>query len=168
MSAPNDKQDPGIPNWLLFLFFGTFVWGLFYAVFLHGFLGETRADGLRRVAHTRIVKPTIDIVPARTDAAIAAGEKTYGQVCIACHGANREGGVGPNLSDAEWWHADNEKALAKLVIGGVSAAQTKGPTKVAMPAKGGSAITNPQVWEVIYFLSSKNPSIKQDAVPTGK
>lgn len=166
MSAPNDSQDPGIPNWLLFLFFGTFVWGFFYAVFLHGFLDETRADSLRRESMTRVVKATIDIVPARTEVAIANGETTYGQVCVACHGGNLEGGVGPNLADGEWWHGDNEKTMYKLVVNGITAAQAKGPTKVAMPAKGGSNISNPQVWEVIYYLSSKNGTIVQDAEPT--
>lgn len=165
MSAPNNSKDPGIPNWLAFLFFGSFVWGLFYVVFMHGFLGETRADSFRRASDTRIVKATIDIVPARSDAAIASGEKTYAQVCVACHGANLEGGVGPSLADGEWLHGNNEKTLAKLAINGIPASAAKQPAKTAMPAKGGSNVSNAQIWEVIYFLSSKNDSIVQDAEP---
>ena len=27
-------------------------------------------------------------------------------LCYACHGANAQGAVGPNLTDAEWIHSD--------------------------------------------------------------
>ncbi|MBT4792790.1 MAG: c-type cytochrome [Halobacteriovoraceae bacterium] len=34
------------------------------------------------------------------------GKKVYKRKCKACHGANGEGGVGPNLTDAFWMHGN--------------------------------------------------------------
>ena len=36
------------------------------------------------------------------DAVVAAGKEVFAARCVACHGPTGEGGVGPNLTDAEW------------------------------------------------------------------
>lgn len=170
MSANHEKPTPG---WVAFLFWGLLVVGGLYAVFAYGFLNTSNEQIYRSVSAAsdapgggQIVVPTIDIVPVRTAETIGEGEKVYAQVCVACHGANLEGGVGPNLADNEWWHNSDEKAMAKLVINGISAAEAIGPTGTPMPPKGGGNISNEDVWKVIYYLSSKNGSIEQNAEPT--
>jgi len=52
-----------------------------------------------------------------TDNAAKVGAKTYKRKCVACHGANGEGGVGPNLTDKFWIHGDGS---AEAVYGTVS------------------------------------------------
>ncbi len=39
--------------------------------------------------------------------------------CVACHGADLKGGVGPNLVDDEWIHGSTEEAIVKVVTDGV-------------------------------------------------
>ena len=166
--SDNKNSNKGIPGWINFLFWGVLAAGVLYAIFAQGFLNQSDAVAVRDEMGQRYVVPTIGIVPGRTQEAIDAGDKTYHRVCIACHGANMEGGVGPKLSDAEWLHAPAaESHLAKLVMNGIPAAQTKAPSGTPMPARGGQPLSNEEVWQVIYYLSSKNPSIQQDAVPTG-
>ena len=96
-----------------------------------------------------------DVPPAR----IAQGDSIYhgrGN-CYACHGANAQGAVGPNLTDAEWLHSDGSyDAIVKQVIAGVTQAESK--SGIAMPPKGGSTITDDQVKAVaayVYSLSHK-------------
>ncbi|MCR9144945.1 MAG: cytochrome c [bacterium] len=150
----NNPTEKGVPNWLLFLFFGSLAVGAMYSVFKHGFLAEQP----RLQAY---IIPTLVEVPQRSDAVISEGEKLYGQACVACHGANLQGLVGPNLVDAEWWHGDNEQKIYKGIVNGFSAAQSQ--SGQIMPAKGGANISDGDVWKILFYISSKNGSIKQDA-----
>lgn len=150
----NNSTEHGVPNWLLFIFFGALVAGGLYSTFKHGFLAEKP----RLQAY---VIPTVAVVPARTGDVISEGEALYGQACVACHGANLEGLVGPNLVDAEWWHGNNEKAIYKSIVNGIGAGKSQ--SGQIMPAKGGANITDSDAWKIMFFLSSKNGSIQQDA-----
>ena len=58
-----------------------------------------------------------------TPAAIAQGDSIFHSKgnCYACHGANAQGAVGPNLTDAEWIHSDGSyDAIVKQVTTGVT------------------------------------------------
>lgn len=96
---------------------------------------------------------------AATPAAIAQGDSIYHGKgnCYACHGANAQGAVGPNLTDAEWIHSDGSyDAIVKQITNGVTAEESK--SKIPMPAKGGSSITDDEVKAVaayVYSLSHK-------------
>lgn len=53
----------------------------------------------------------------------ADGAALYQQNCAACHGANREGAVGPSLADASWAKVKpHHAALAKFISNGSAAA----------------------------------------------
>ncbi|MFL5494475.1 MAG: c-type cytochrome, partial [Gemmatimonadales bacterium] len=75
------------------------------------------------------------------------------------HGANAEGTVGPNLTDAEWLHSDGSyDAIVKQVTTGVPKEQSK--SGIVMPPRGGSTITDDEVKAVaayVYSLSHKKP-----------
>jgi mono/diheme cytochrome c family protein len=76
-------------------------------------------------------------------------------ICFTCHGQNGTGvtGLGPALNDAEWLHNDGSyDAIVNQIMSGVSATESK--TGVAMPAKGGSAITDEQVKAVAAYVYS--------------
>ena len=98
---------------------------------------------------------------AVTPAALATGDTIFHSKgnCYACHGANAEGAVGPNLTDAEWIHSDGSyDAIVKQVTTGVTKEESK--SGIPMPAKGGSAITDDEVKAVaayVYSLSHKKP-----------
>jgi mono/diheme cytochrome c family protein len=74
-------------------------------------------------------------------------------LCYVCHGAEGQGmpGLGANLTDEEWTHGDGSfDSIAETVMGGVdSGASTTG---TAMPAKGGSGITDDQVRQVAAYV----------------
>lgn len=155
------------PGWVAYLTGAIVLIGLGYAVYVVGFRGQTHQGMINQELGITTIEPKMELVPQRTAATIANGEATYKKVCFACHGANMEGGVGPNLKDADWYHPPaKESNLYKLVSGGISGAQAK--KGIPMPAKGGATLSGEQVWEVIYFLGSKNPSIEKDAVPNMK
>jgi cytochrome c oxidase cbb3-type subunit III len=96
---------------------------------------------------------------AVTPAAIAAGDSIFHKSgnCYACHGANAQGLVGPNLTDAEWVHGDGSfDMVVATVTKGITKEESK--TGVIMPAKGGGTLTDDQVKQVaayVYSLSHK-------------
>jgi mono/diheme cytochrome c family protein len=95
-----------------------------------------------------------------TATAIAQGDSIFHSKgnCYACHGANAQGAVGPNLTDAEWIHSDGSyDAIVKQVTTGVTKEESK--SGIPMPAKGGSSITDDEVKAVaayVYSLSHKS------------
>src|SRR4051794_18315048 len=98
---------------------------------------------------------------AATPAVIAQGDSIFHGKgnCYACHGANAQGAVGPNLTDAEWIHSDGSyDAIVKQVTTGVTKEESK--SGIPMPAKGGSTITDDEVKAVaayVHSLSHKKP-----------
>ncbi len=159
-----NDQGIQIPAWILGLFGVTVLGGiLFVAVTAFMSCDKPAKDrDFRAASGKEIVAPVVVEKPEKTDAAIANGEQNYAMACIACHGANQEGGVGPNLSDAEWVHGDTESSIFRTISRGVSLADAK-LGQVAMPAKGTNpAMTDAQAWEIVYFLASKNKSIKAE------
>ena len=50
---------------------------------------------------------------------IASGKALFASNCVACHGAEGQGGVGPNLTDDYWLHGGNIKDVFKTVKYGV-------------------------------------------------
>lgn len=154
-----EKQSAtGLPNWILFLIAGAFVWGLLYGIFYHGFLDENPENALLEETGSLTVRAEVQI-PERTTEAVSAGESAYKSACIACHGPNREGGVGPSLADATWLHGNKESELIRVITAGVSAADSK--TGVVMPPMGGASLSKAQVWQILYFLADRNGSIKK-------
>lgn len=166
MSEAGHNNGPGKHGlaWLYFLFGLVFVGGALYAALYHGFLNRTPTSTYRSSIAQSVHQGTIDIVPQRTAASIANGEAAF-KTCAACHGANLEGGIGPNLKDAEWLQVKEplETEIYKVIMKGVAASEAK-KAKAAMPKMGG--LDNQiKVWEVVYYLSSQNAGIKKDSVP---
>ncbi len=161
------QTEKNIPNWILFLFFGSLVGGLIYSIFLHGFLDYDISHSFREANGTLYVEPKLSIIPVRNSQAIQSGKETYGRVCIACHGVygkHKAGLVGVDLADSKWLHYNNETKIASLVIKGVN--QTQSITKQVMPARAGGSLSDQAIWQVVYYLSAKNRSIVKDAKPT--
>ena len=71
----------------------------------------------------------VDTLPAGvTPAAIAAGKQLFlGEgLCMACHGADAKGSLGPNLTDQTWLHgAGTYPEIVARVLSGVPSEQSK-------------------------------------------
>jgi cbb3-type cytochrome c oxidase subunit III len=124
---------------------------------------RTRLGLLLAFAAALGASPAVAQTPAAvTPAAITQGDSIFHSKgnCYACHGANAQGAVGPNLTDAEWIHSDGSyDAIVKQITTGVTAEDSK--SKIPMPPKGGSDITDDEVKAVaayVYSLSHKQPS----------
>jgi cbb3-type cytochrome c oxidase subunit III len=121
---------------------------------------RTRFGLLLAFAAVLGARPAVAQAPAAvTAAAIAQGDSIFHTKgnCYACHGANAQGAVGPNLTDAEWIHSDGSyDGIVKQINEGVAQAQSK--SGIPMPAKGGATITDDEVKAVaayVYSLSHK-------------
>lgn len=95
--------------------------------------------------------------PGVTAESIAEGKKLFAGagLCAACHGPAAKGtpGLGPNLTDAEWLHSDGSfEALVAQITAGVPSNKSK--SGVAMPPKGGAALSDAQVRAVAAYVWS--------------
>ena len=103
-----------------------------------------------------------DSLPADiTPAVIAGGHKIFlGEgLCLACHGADAKGSLGPNLTDQTWLHGKGTfPEIVARVLAGVTSDQSK--LGQIMPPRGGSGLTDEQVRAVaayVWTLSHKPP-----------
>lgn len=98
----------------------------------------------------------VDTLPAGvTPAAIAAGKQLFlGEgLCMACHGADAKGSLGPNLTDQTWLHgAGTYPEIVARVLSGVPSEQSK--LGQIMPPRGGSGLTDEQVQAVAAYVWS--------------
>ena len=124
---------------------------------------RTRLGLLLAFAAALGASPAAAQAPAAvTPAAIAQGDSIFHSAgnCYACHGANAQGAVGPNLTDAEWIHSDGSyDAIVKQITTGVPKEESK--SGIPMPPKGGSTITDDEVKAVaayVYSLGHKKPT----------
>lgn len=126
------ELDNKLPPWWLYLFYATIAWALvyFYIYQISG-IGKTqqevyyeemkiadekKADFLYKQAN--LVNE--NNVTAITDAdALAEAQKVFMGNCLACHGAQGQGGIGPNLTDEYWLHGGSVKDVFKTIKYGV-------------------------------------------------
>lgn len=128
------ELDNNLPPWWKWGFYLTILWGLVYLFHYHVFatgklqkaeyFNEVAIADAENQARAEKMKDYVaaDNVLALNDAAaINAGKDTYSKNCVACHGANGEGGVGPNFTDEYWIHGGGIKNIFKVVTNGVPA-----------------------------------------------
>ena len=86
---------------------------------------------------------------------LAQGRKLFeGRgLCSSCHGTRATGALGPNLTDAEWWHSDGSyPAIVQQITQGVPPGQARSGTP--MPTKGGSSLNPAEVRAVAAYVHS--------------
>jgi len=80
-------------------------------------------------------------------------------LCMACHGVDGKGSVGPDLTDTTWLHHKGSyEEIVAQVIKGVPEEESK--TGTPMPPRGGSALSDEQVRAVaayVWSLSRRPP-----------
>jgi mono/diheme cytochrome c family protein len=86
-----------------------------------------------------------------TQEMVDEGQRLYGTVCVACHGAGGVGGpVGPALNDQQWLHigGDFEEIVNIINVGVAQPAQFPAP----MPPQGGGNFTPDQVRAIAAYV----------------
>ncbi len=100
-----------------------------------------------------VAQATDSLPPGVTKEMVAKGKSIFtgAGLCLACHGPEGKGLLGPNLTDQTWLHGDGSyDFIVKQVLAGTDASESK--TGQIMPPKGGSAISDADVKAVAAYV----------------
>ena len=155
------EYDNPLPRWWVWLLYGTIIFSAAYIPYYAIGWGPSSAEEYDQeiaAAKGRAApaggqgtaggqSPAAAAIPSleSNPEAIAAGKGIYSANCSPCHGAEGQGGIGPNLTDGHWLHGQTHKDIVNVVTQGV-------------PAKGmiaWKATLNPQrIQQVAAFVGS--------------
>lgn len=162
-----------LPRWWVIIFIGTIIWSIpYYAYYIHmdGPSGEQEL-----AMEMEIIKKNQEAFQANkvgfnmdeykevlADPKIAKrSKKLYKRKCKACHGANGEGGIGPNLADNYWLNGNGS-------IGDIYKVIDEGVTDKGMAAWG-PALGKKKVMQVLsYVMKFKGTNPANAKAPQGK
>lgn len=108
----------------------------------------------------------IDVFPDGTglpegEGTVAMGEQLYKTQCIACHGANLEGGIGPRLMGGQGSLA-TDKPIKTIGSYWPYATTIFDYVRRTMPFQSPQSLTNDEVYGVTAYLLSKNGILPAD------
>lgn len=120
------ELDNALPPWWKYGFYVTIVLAVMYLLRFHVFESgpspeQEYAAEMKRAdeqikAYMAKAKDMVDENTVQFDATgIAVGKELYLKTCVACHGQQGEGGVGPNLTDAYWIHGGSMGDIFKTI-----------------------------------------------------
>lgn len=150
------EHDNRLPNWWLFTLFAAIIFGFGYWTYYQVLkAGQTSRDEYRAemveaaeqaaaFAKSRgAVTDDVLVAMSTNPAVVERGAVTFQKTCIACHGAQGQGVIGPNLTDDYWLHGGKATEILKTVTQGV-------------PEKGmvawGPVLGNDSIEEVVAFI----------------
>jgi len=177
------ELDNVLPPWWVYLFYGCIVFAFVYLIRFH-IVGDYTQKEEYEIAMAKAEKEheeylktapdlvNVDNVELLTDAAsISEGKKIFDANCVACHGANLQGGIGPNLADAYWINGGGVKNIFKLISEGSSNNPVMAPWKEVIK---GSDIQ--KISSYIVSLNGSNPDggkaaegelwVEEEKIPT--
>lgn len=120
-----EEYDNPLPDWWLGLFWFTIVWALGYTVHYHFIADRSQEKALAAemaAADERWPEQASSALAFEfSESAAESGATVYAQNCIACHGAEMEGGIGPSFVDDEWIHGGQASDIQGIIRNGVAA-----------------------------------------------
>ncbi len=135
------EYDNPMPRWWVGMFWLTGLFAVAYVPLVHftdvidtyqaDLAEQTAALNARRAAY-EAANPTFEASDEALESFVAsasaaeAGAVTYASVCAACHGAQGEGLIGPNLADTYWLHGPSNLDIFNVI--------THGELEKGMPA----------------------------------
>ena len=125
------EYDNPLPGWWLFIFYGSMVWALLYAVFFHfgpGLLPEQRHDAEMRalrieaaraaIMSGEVTDENVQLV-ALSPEHVDHGAQIFQERCAKCHRPDGGGDVGPNLTDKYWLDGGSPAEIHATIRDGV-------------------------------------------------
>ena len=120
------ELDNGMPPWLVNLFYATALFAVVYMIYYHGFdngkimENEYKAE-VAQAALTQKDEGTgvTTYKPLTDQAALASGKALFDKECVACHGKEGQGVIGPNLTDEYWIHGGEVNSIFRTIKVGV-------------------------------------------------
>lgn len=123
--------DNRLPNWWLWTFYLACIFAVGYWFHYHvlgtgllpqqEFARELKAADERAQAELarRPVTEESLVALSQDREAVAMGAEVFAKNCVACHGANAGGTIGPNLTDAHWIHGAKPSDIYRTIQKGV-------------------------------------------------
>lgn len=152
-----DEYDNPLPDWWVGLFWLTIVWAIGYGVHYHFIADRSFEQALASEMAAAEARWPAEAAAAEAAAAVAnftitpdlvaAGEQIYQTQCLACHGANLEGLIGPSFVDDEWIHGGTVADVFRIIREGV-------PEKGMIPWV--TILSPQQINEVAAFILQRN------------
>ncbi len=165
------EYDNKLPNWWLFIMYGSIVFALGYWLVFHTLqiadLPVARYDKemiaaaeaqLAKMNEGGVTDESLRLMATLPDK-VAEGKAIFQQFCVVCHNQQGEGNVGPNLTDKYWIHGGKPTDILNTVTHGV-------PEK-GMVAWGGQLGPRRVQAVVSYVLTLRNTNIPGKA-PQGE
>lgn len=167
------EYDNPMPRWWLMTFAGTVIFSAIYVLNI-GPVGNGKGrvadyeDDMKAFAaahpapHVTVTLAELQAV-VKDHEAVEHGEETYKANCVACHGPDGGGIIGPNLTDTYWLHGGTLTDIYKTMMDGV--------LEKGMPPWG-KTLRPEQVRNVVAYVSTLqgttpvNPKAPQ-GVPLG-
>jgi len=150
-----DEYDNPLPDWWVGLFWFTIVWAVAYFSWYHLIADRSQVKNLaEEMAAAEAAYPEQAAAAAAnaadftiTPEAVAAGQAVFTQNCVACHGADLQGIIGPSFLDDEWLHGGQASDILHTITVGV-------PEKGMVPW--GGILSPEQINQVAAFVITKN------------
>jgi cytochrome c oxidase cbb3-type subunit 3 len=131
------------PAWLMWIFYGTIVWSVFYVFYYHVFYDDSNIPDDLKVYGAQVNEYTAEVDEAKAalpvstfdeknvelitdEAKLAEGLTLYTANCNSCHGASS---IGPDLSDEAWLHGGSVTEVFGVIKNGVSGTAMTGYSK---------------------------------------
>jgi cytochrome c oxidase cbb3-type subunit 3 len=165
------EYDNPMPGWLMAIWWGSLIFSAAYLIFYALSFGEgsmeaeyrreTQAALTAVQAHfdaNPIAPPSVaDLLAGAKDAAVLeVGAARFTRSCAACHGAQAQGLIGPNLTDDRWIHGGSVEQIFQSVAKG-------------WPAKGmppwGRAVRPDELTALVSYVRSLQGSNPPSAKP---
>lgn len=164
------ELDNQLPPWWVWGFYLTIAFSIVYMVHYHisgtgklqdaeYFAEMERAELVKaeRLSHVKDLITEATVVQLSDAKSLVSGKEIYIKNCVACHGEEGQGGVGPNLADDFYLHGGGIKNVFKVIQEGV-------PAKGMISWK--SQLSPAQIQEVSSFIMSihgSNPAGAKEA-----
>ncbi len=163
------ELDNDLPPWWLWGFYFTIAFGVVYLMAYHVFqwaplqdeeykneMAAAKIEVEKFLATQENLVDETNVELLLADADLTSGKNMYDANCVACHGSEGQGGVGPNLTDKYWKHGGDIKDIFKSI-------------KYGIPEKGMISWQNQfnpkkiqQIASYIYTMEGTNPSNPKD------
>lgn len=126
------EYDNPTPGWWYLVFFGCFVFAVWYFLFYHlstistpvavEFQESTAADMKKRFAEIGTLQPDGPTLVrfAKNPGWLEFGGSIFKANCVSCHGASGQGQVGPNLTDDAYKNVTKIEDLAQVIANGAA------------------------------------------------
>jgi len=152
-----EEYDNPLPDWWVGLLWATIIWAVGYSVHYHFIADRSFEKALASEMAAAEARWPAEAAATAAAAAVAdfdvtpelvtAGEQLYATQCIACHGANLEGVIGPSFVDDEWIHGGSVADIFRIIREGV-------PAKGMVPWA--QILTAQQINEVAAFVIQRH------------